>query len=565
MKHFLNSLVISTRLQYWLFTIALWLPNVVMTFTEPLPWYTCIVQLLLGLGAFSALMSLGKNPGRQLYVLFVFIFFAAFQLVLLWLYGNSPISVDMFLNLVSTNANEAGELLGNIIVGVLIVCSFYIAILWLAAASWRRNVSLDRHWRQHIRRMFALPVFVGSTAVCILLQATTSFSLRADVYPVHVSYNAGMAIYRFLQLQRYDSQAADFVFGAASTRADTVPETYVLVIGETTRSVNLGLYGYERETTPRLSAREGLLTYTDVLSQSNTTHKSVPLLLTAAEAADPSPMYNEKSIIAAFREAGFHTTYISNQADNGSLIDHYSREANVRRYLRQEYPDELPNDALILSALAEELANARQQHRKNLFVLHLYGSHFKYCERAPEAYRLFTPCDDVQLSVKNREQLVNAFDNSILYTDMVVDSIMTLADSDTPTMVLFTSDHGEDLYDDERNNFLHASPIVDFYQLAVPLLIWPNKAYNKHYPNQAANMAARIAAPLSPARIVFHTMLDAAGIECRALQRDHSLCDSSYVCGERLFLSDRNEPLGFDQLHLTENDYLQMDKYNISH
>lgn len=563
-KQLIQTLVGSIRLQYVVFALTLMLPNILMTFTEPQPWYTNVAQLLFGIGLFFSLMLLGKKPGRQYYVLFLFVFFGAFQCVLLWLYGNSPISVDMFLNLAATNANEAGELLGNIIGGVIIFCSLYILMLVWAATSWNKKKLFDDRLRHRMRRLYFLPLLVGSTVLCVGLQIFTPFRFAADVYPINVTYNAGMAICRYWQLMRYDANSQDFTFNAVSSRDATEAETYVFIIGETTRSISLGLYGYERNTTPRLSARQGLITYRDVLSQSNTTHKSVPLLLTAAEAIDPSPMYDERSLIAAFHEAGFYTAYISNQANNGSLIDHYSCEADMRHYIREDHPDRLPDDADMLTAMREAL-DASASHPKRLFVLHLYGSHFKYCDRIPDTFpKEFQPCGDVMLAARNHDELINAFDNTMLYTDMVVDSLIAMTDGDVPAMVLFTSDHGEDIYDDERENFLHASPVVSFYQLAVPFTIWTNAAFNKTHPEKVGMLMANREQPLSPGRVVFHTLLDAAGIECQSLQRDHSLCDSAYVPGERLFLSDRNEPLRLDQLHLTDNDFRLMREFGIS-
>ena len=77
------------------------------------------------------------------------------------------------------------------------------------------------------------------------------------------------------------------------------------MIGETARACNFGLYGYERNTTPLLDKMEGVVTFTDVLTQSNTTHKSVPMLLSAASAEDYDCLYRQKGIITAFKEAGF--------------------------------------------------------------------------------------------------------------------------------------------------------------------------------------------------------------------------------------------------------------------
>lgn len=565
-KKIVSRLLRDAKTQYWVFALGLMVPCVLMSYTEPHPWYVRILQITFGFGFFTAMMSILRRPTRGLYLNFIFVFFGAFQIALLWLFGNSPIAVDMFLNTLATNANEAGELLGNIIVGVILACGFYITLLIIAILGWKKDKGMNEGWRRKIRRRIALPSLVVSLCAASLLQLFTPFRLHQDIYPVNVTYNICLAVKRYAQLEFYEQNAKDFTFHAQATHAAEEQETYLFIIGETARSTNWSLYGYERKTTPHLEARKNLITYTDVLSQSNTTHKSVPLLLTNAEAADARPMYVQHSLIQAFREAGFHTIWISNQANNGSLIDHYSREADVRRYVREEQGAKAaPDDANLLTTLREVLA--KDQHRKRLVVIHCYGSHFKYCERVPESFRKFQPCRDKQLKAKNREDLINAFDNTMLYNDMVVDSLMTIVDempADTScahhVMALFTSDHGEDIYDDERHNFLHASPIVSFFQMAVPLVIWCNEAYRQDHATETQQMELHRTLPIGPGREVFHTMLGAAGITCPLWQSSHALCSKEFQCGERLYLNDHNEATPLNRLHLTKNDYEQMRK-----
>ena len=102
-----------------------------------------------------------------------------------------------------------------------------------------------------------------------------------------------------------------------------------MVVGETARSRNFQLYGYPRQTNPMLSKEKGLMVFKGARSQSNTTHKSVPMLLTAANAEGHDCLYHEKGIIAAFREAGFRTAFFSNQQRNHSHIYFLGEEANA--------------------------------------------------------------------------------------------------------------------------------------------------------------------------------------------------------------------------------------------
>ena len=99
------------------------------------------------------------------------------------------------------------------------------------------------------------------------------------------------------------------------------------------------------------------------------------------------------------------------------------------------------------------------------FVLHTYGSHFNYFERYPREFAHFTPDEATEVEVKNRQQLINAYDNSIRYTDYFLHHLIQILDSTNHTTALYYSpDHGEDLLDDDRKRFLHASPHPTYYQ-----------------------------------------------------------------------------------------------------
>ena len=94
--------------------VALLLPNIALCFTERLSFGAGCVNVLLPLALYMWFFSIARCPGKMVWWAFIFIFFAAFQLVLLYLFGTGVIAVDMFLNLVTTNAGEAMELLDNL-------------------------------------------------------------------------------------------------------------------------------------------------------------------------------------------------------------------------------------------------------------------------------------------------------------------------------------------------------------------------------------------------------------------------------------------------------------------
>ena len=120
---------------FYLFLIILIVPNVVLCFTEPMPIVAKVCNVLLPFSIYYMVMSWSRNCGRTFWILFPFLFFGAFQIVLLYLFGQSIIAVDMFLNLVTTNSSEALELLDNLIPAIVIVVLLYIPALAMATVS----------------------------------------------------------------------------------------------------------------------------------------------------------------------------------------------------------------------------------------------------------------------------------------------------------------------------------------------------------------------------------------------------------------------------------------------
>ncbi len=131
-----------------------------------------------------------------------------------------------------------------------------------------------------------------------------------------------------------------------------------MVIGETSRSANWSIYGYNRETNPELTKIKGLTAFCHVLTESNTTHKSVPMLMSSVTAHDFNSIYRQKGIITAFKEAGYRTAFFSNQRYNHSFIDFFGKEADICDFIKEDAGDGgyNPSDDELLKLVAAELA-----------------------------------------------------------------------------------------------------------------------------------------------------------------------------------------------------------------
>jgi len=498
------------------------------------------------------LLSLLRNPARSVWMLFALIFLSAFQLVLLYLYGHSIIAVDMFLNLVTTNSAEIGELLGSLLPAVIGVTVIFVPILYIAAVHAGKKDYVIAPEMRHLVRRGGLALTIAGVLCLAWCHISGSYRVKDDLYPVNVGYNLYLAFDRSARTAGYDNSSRDFRFEAVAThQPDSLREVYVLVIGETARAENFGLYGYNRNTTPRLSADSGLIKFPHAFTQSNTTHKSVPMLLSAACADDYDRIYREKGIISAFREAGFHTSFISNQRPNRSFIDIFGEEADSWDFLKEELPEDANvYDCDMLDPVRKALDAA---HPRQLIVLHTYGSHFKYRERYPRSMAVFTPDEADEVTASNRENLLNAYDNTIVYTDLFLHSIIEELRKDNAIAgLLYTSDHGENIFDDERGLFLHASPRPSAHELHVPMLIWLSDSYRTKHPGTVANLYSNADREVQTSASVFHSMLDIAGISTPVLADTLSVASAHFNPGPYHYLSDRNIAMPVEKIMLPE-------------
>ena len=477
------------------FFVALIIPNCVLANTEPYSVWTVEALILMPLGFYIMWSVALRRSGVMIWLAFPFIFFCAFQIVLLYLFGNSIIATDMFTNLLTTNPGEAGELLGNIYPSVVLVC---------------------------------------------------------------VMYNLGLSGSEFRKSYNFHKTSEGFTYEAERTAEAPGREVYVYIIGEASRAMNWQLYGYGRETNPLLSGVGDLVVFRDVLTQSNTTHKSVPLILSSVATGEHEELYRRKGLPALFNEAGFDTWFISNQSPQGAMIDHLAHDARHVIYIRSPR-----HDTQLLDEMRKALERSTSQ--KLLFVLHCYGSHFSYHQRYPREFAHFQPDNDVAIARQHRPMLVNAYDNSIRYTDyflaQTIDYLRSL--KGTSSALLYCADHGEDLIDDDRERFLHASPTTTAYQLYVASLAWFSEDYRTHFPEKAAAAEANETAPATT-HALFHTMADMASIRGRFLTTKVSLVSPDFDrTAPRRYLNDHNEAVPFRKTGLRHEDMEVFRRYGI--
>ena len=563
--------VSSGTFLYWYAVVALLLPNIALCFTERLSFWAGAANVLLPLALYMCFFSVARCPGKMVWWAFLFVFFAAFQLVLLYLFGTGVIAVDMFLNLVTTNSEEVMELLDNLLPAVVGVFVIYLPLLILAVIHIRKKHQISVSFQHHIRKWVMEAGSIGLFCLLACYVVVDGYRMRNQLYPVNVCYNLYLAFERNAASENYQEASRNFRFDARSGHDAEAPEVYVMVVGETARAHNFSLYGYPRNTNPLLSKTPGITVFPDATTQSNTTHKSVPMLLSAASAEDFPRLFHEKGILAAFREAGFHTVFISNQLPNHSFIDFLGEQADEHYFLKKEesaqgshYDEDLLQKLDKILPEADASSSVHYRYRKLFVVLHTYGSHFNYQERYPRSFAYFKPDGRSEAMPENRRDLLNAYDNTIRYTDYILHGIVERLQKwelvqtkarnkpdgiycQPTSAMLYTSDHGENIFDDNRKLFLHAAPKASDYELHVPFIIWTSQGFDKKYPKVVKALADNHTKQVQTSLSVFHTLLGIGDILTRYRQDEHSVASELYHPGRLLYLDDHNEAIPQDE------------------
>lgn len=345
--------------------------------------------------------------------------------------------------------------------------------------------------------------YVGTWNLVLLKDRNSPVGIVSQAYLTHSLY---------LQEVLERDRAKSFHFDATRPSPPEEPELYVLVIGESARRHNWSLYGYGRETNPRLSKLSNLVVFRDVITQVAQTQLSVPLILTRGTIEDPHRTVSEKSIVSVFHEVGFHTDWISTQERETAMaaISRYASEADVVRFFDHRH------DIVIVDTLKEMLAKPGAQGRKIFVMAHTLGSHFNLTSRYPPSFSVF-PDGQQFLTIPGTSawvshvELINAYDNTILYTDHVLAELIgVLRARPGIKALLYVPDHGDNLRDDARNLFGHAHS--NEYDLPIPMLFWYSDEYAQRYPTKVANARTNVARPLST-RAVFYSLTDMAGIK----------------------------------------------------
>lgn len=334
----------------------------------------------------------------------------------------------------------------------------------------------------------------GSLAVALFIIGTGLFSfysqyapifrenreLKAQISPLNVissswSYSRRQYKKRDLPLVKYGEDAH-----IVHTVGAHAPKIMVLVVGETARAENFSLNGYHKPTNPELSKLD-LVNFTQASSCGTQTSVSVPCMFSGMKrsAYDEALASHREGLLDIVQRAGYEVTWIDNNSGCKGACDriqHYISPKDDPRY-KNECKDGECYDGILIDALKDYLKalDLKQLKKDQLIVLHQLGSHGPaYYKRYPAAFKKFTPtCDTNNIQNCSRESLINSYDNTILYTDHVLSTLIHTLDAlPVSTGLMYLSDHGEST--GENGLYLHGTPyfMAPKEQTHIPMLFW---------------------------------------------------------------------------------------------
>ena len=496
------------------------------------------LALLAGLGlvvasATAAVLSLLSWPRVLRPAATALVLVAAFNTHFMWQYG-AVIDPTMIANVLHTDTREVRDLLSLRLLGTVLLVAGP-PLWWL----WHRPIAARPWWRQTGRNLAG--VFTGLLLLVgvglLSYQGLASLmrnhkQVRYMINPLNSVYAAGrVAADQLPQQVRTLTPAGEDAMLGAGYATQQRPPLLMLVVGETARAQNWGLNGYARDTTPALKRwqQQGdLVNFPQVRSCGTNTHVSLPCIfspLTREQGGDKTP--TQENLLDVLQRAGLAVLWLDNQSGCKRVCERVPNASTRELKLPGLCADGGCFDEAMLSGLNARIAalDPVRRARGVVLVLHQMGSHGPaYAKRSPAERKPFMPeCTSNTLADCAPDQLVNAYDNSITYTDHFLDQSLRWLQqqakaSQYDTGLIYLSDHGESL--GEKGLYLHGVPyaFAPEQQTRVPMAVWLSPALQQRSGVRADCLRQRAAQPLSHDNL-FHTVLGLMDVSTKVRER----------------------------------------------
>lgn len=376
------------------------------------PWSWSFLVFILILSSFVAIMGILYHKTFALFVASSSLL-TAFLVHLRWHWGVGDLRAR-FETILESPLYEAKEYLSNHVgwmEGGILLYAVILGWLYLKAHHYRREELITINTKRWAT--FALVV----VASLIVSDRQAPFSLVDD----------------FLAAQQRMNEVTQRTIGEVKRTDINGTQLYdnvIIVVGESALRTHMSLYGYERKTTPFLDSWDGVKFKT--IAPINQTRYAIPIELSAATVNDYKVFFRSPSLVSYFKSLGYETSWISNQGSKGlhdSTVASIGKEADHSVFFNVSFV-KARDDQKVVEYLKEQIAKKPQA--KQAYFLHLMGSHDDYDKRYPKAWARF-----------GEKSVFDRYDNTIYFTDHILEQINQLAQGLGKVLIVYFSDHGE--------------------------------------------------------------------------------------------------------------------------
>lgn len=497
---------------------------------QPASLHSTLFALSIPLVLFCAwviIFSLTALPWLRKPVIALLLLGCAASNYFLYTYG-AIIDQNMIVNVFETTRQEAGALITPQLLLAGILTGAVPAIILIAT-----RILPGRWWSTFLLRALAI---VASITVIILMAAAfykdyaSLFRNHKDVVKMVTPPNYISAISKYTHTRWFSGDTALIRQGEDArqvprTTAQQKKNVVILVIGEASRAQNYGLEGYPRDTTPELGKRP-LYWFHNATSCGTETAVSLPCLFSGMPRKnyDADVAHHKEGLLDVMAHAGINVLWRDNDGGCKGACDRIPHTDMTQWNLDAFCHDGICLDDALLYRLDAVLDGVRQD---SVIVLHLMGSHGPaYYQRYPEKFRRFTPtCDTNQIQTCSQDALINTYDNSVLYTDDVLNRTIDLLQQRTGlnTALVYLSDHGESL--GEKGLYLHGAPwmLAPEQQTHIPFMFWLSEGYTRDHHIDSACLAKDTLQTAVSQDNVFSTLLGMMNIQTRVRLPDQDI------------------------------------------
>ena len=433
-----------------------------------------------------------------------------------WLILKGPISLTSLLVISNTNIQEAMGFIDLKFSSELLLVIPYVIVFIYSLKLVPKRVSFNNSSK------ILISIIALISIVFILENAVNNRLIRKGVPQIaKVAFSFYEKINLYNEAKKHNSPRDIIVENNSKIQKQTI----VVIIGESCNRNHMRLYNYYRNTSPKLSNRNDIIVYDDVVSPYSNTLNSVLTILSESSLDSLVAINNRIDVFDIFHSAAFKTYWLSNQSPIGvwdNMVTVFANKADNTTFVNIASNSSF--EATYIKSFDEKLfqpfINAlREENDKKLIILHLMGSHSTYSKRYPNRFNVFD-------GESKKDKIIADYDNSILYNDFIVDSLFNImksfSNNDETSVAIYLSDHGENVYDEQDRVGHDFSKILPKSNVEIPFIIWLSESY-KAINSQKYRIIKNNKSRPYVSDDLFHSLLDISFIKTKAYKPNRSI------------------------------------------